>query len=94
MDETTNEEICQAVQDAQKAEYKVTDSGDCGSDDEAPCPTHHEVLQAVSVINSYIDNLDDALARKLEVILGSFTRQIHLDESHKMTSTYINEYFT
>ena len=86
LDEMTDEEICQAIQDAQRAEYEVTDSGDCGSDDKAPFPTHCEVLQAVSIINSYIDNLDNALAWKLEVILGSFTCQIHLDESHKMTS--------
>jgi hypothetical protein len=62
LDETTDEEICQAVQDARKAEYEATDSGDCGSDDEVHCPTRREVLQAVSVINSYIDNLNDALA--------------------------------
>ena len=48
----------------------------------------------MSVINSYVNNLDDAITQKLEVILGSFTRQIHLDKSRKMTSTYLNEYFT
>ena len=94
LDEMTDEEICQAIQDAWREEYKVTDSGDCGSDDKTHCPPHHEVLQAVCVINSHVDNLDDALAWKLEVILGSFTWHVHLDESHKMTSTYIDEYFT
>ena len=52
LDEMTDEKICQAVQDAWRAEYEVTDSGDCGSNDEAPFPTHYEALQAVSVINS------------------------------------------
>ena len=76
LDEMTNEEICQAVQDAQKAEYEVTDSGE--SDGEAPCPTHCEVLQAVSVINNYVDNLDDTLAQKLKVVLCAFTQQMSL----------------
>ena len=62
LDETTDEEICQAVQDARKAEYEVTDSRDCRSDDEVPCPTCREVLQAVSVINSYVSILDNTLA--------------------------------
>ena len=67
LDEMTDEEICQAVQDARKAEYEATDSGD-HSDDEAPCPTRREVLQAVSVINSYVDNLDDAIARLMSIL--------------------------
>lgn len=41
LDETTDEESCQVVQDAQKAEYKAMDGGDCDSDDEAPCPSHY-----------------------------------------------------
>jgi hypothetical protein len=33
------------------------------------CPMYHEVLQAASVIDKYIDTLDDPIACKLEGVL-------------------------
>ena len=57
-------------------------------------PTHCEVLQAVSVINNYIDTLDSASAHKLEAVLASFEHQMHLEESLDMKSTHLTDYFT
>ena len=72
-------------------------SGDHDFDDDAPadaCPTRQELLQAASVISSYVNTLDSTFARKLEVALASFGHQICLEESQSMTATHINDYFT
>ena len=58
------------------------------------CPTRHEVLQAVSVINNYVDTLDSASSCKLEAVLASFKHQMHSEESHNMKSTHLTDYFT
>ncbi|OAX34269.1 hypothetical protein K503DRAFT_699038, partial [Rhizopogon vinicolor AM-OR11-026] len=58
------------------------------------CPTHHEVFQAASVINRYVEHLDDPLARKLEATLASFGHQIRLEESRSMSPTRLTDYFT
>ena len=39
-----------------------------------PRPTRRDVLKAVSTIGRYIDDLDELTARKMEAILGSFSR--------------------
>ncbi|KAF8239648.1 hypothetical protein L208DRAFT_1236572 [Tricholoma matsutake] len=97
IDETTDEEICQAVLDAQKAQEEgPINGGDNDVDDDAPvepCPTHCEVLQAAAVINKYIDGVDDPSARKLEGILASFKCQMRLEMSSSMNSTHLTDYF-
>jgi hypothetical protein len=55
LDNMLNQEICKAVQDSHREVEAPIDSDD---DDNAPvdaCPTRREVLQAVSVINSYVN---------------------------------------
>jgi hypothetical protein len=98
LDEVTDEEICKAVLDAQKAqEEALINGGDDDIDDDArvePCPTCQEVLRAASVISRYADHVDDPVARKLEAVLASFGRQMCLEASHSMVSTRLNEYFT
>jgi hypothetical protein len=79
MDETTDEDICQAVLDA-KEDGRGDDTDDAFIE---PCLTHHEVLQAASVINRYIDSVDNPVARKLESILASFRCQIQYVWSHR-----------
>lgn len=97
IDETTDEEICQAVLDARKAQEEgPINGGDNDIDNDAPvepCPTRREVLQAASVINKYIDSVDDPVARKLEGILASFKRQMRLEMSFSMNSTQLTDYF-
>ncbi|KAF8232517.1 hypothetical protein L208DRAFT_1397341, partial [Tricholoma matsutake] len=97
IDETMDEEICQAVLDAQKAQEEgPINGGDNDIDDDAPvepCPTCREVLQAASVINKYIDSVDDPVACKLEGILASFKHQMRLEMSFSMNSTQLTDYF-
>ncbi|KAF8218789.1 hypothetical protein L208DRAFT_1419414, partial [Tricholoma matsutake] len=97
IDETMDEEICQAVLDAQKAQEEgPINGGDNDIDDDAPvepCPTCRKVLQAASVINKYIDSVDDPVACKLEGILASFKHQMRLEMSFSMNSTQLTDYF-
>ncbi|KAF8228864.1 hypothetical protein L208DRAFT_1402999 [Tricholoma matsutake] len=96
IDETTDEEICQAVLDAQKAQEEgLINGGDNDVDDDAPvepCPTCRKVLQAAAVINKYIDGVDDPSACKLEGILASFKHQMQLEMS-SMNSTHLTDHF-
>jgi hypothetical protein len=94
LDDTSDEEIFKAVQDSRKEAEASVNSG---FNDDAPidtCPTRRELLQAVSVINDYVNTLDSTFARKMEAVLASFNRQLRLDESRGMTSTHISDYFT
>jgi DDE superfamily endonuclease len=94
MEETTDEEICQAVLDAHKAQEESLIAGGDDNDDTAEtCPTRQEVLQAVWVINRYIDSLNDPVSRKLDTTLASFRRQMRLEASHSMVPTCLTDYF-
>ena len=57
-------------------------------------PTVCKVLQAVAVVNRYIDELDDPIAQKLEITLGSFNHQLHLHKAKSMKSTILTDYFS
>jgi len=98
IDETTDEEIYQAVIDARQAqENTIMNGGDDDAEDDGPIedrPTRREALQATSVVNQYINGLDDPVARKLEALLGSFAWRTRLDESHSQVSTRITDYFS
>ena len=98
IEETSDEEICKAVLDARKArEALAINGGDDIDDDDASgdvCPTSQEVLRAGAVIKRYVDGLDSAFARELEATLAILGRQIRLEESHKLTPTYIPNYFS
>jgi hypothetical protein len=95
-DDTTDEEICQAVLAAHNAEEQpINGRNDDVEDDTSPepCPTYREVFQAASVINRYAEHIDSPAARKLEAILASFGRQMWLDRSQALTTTHITDYF-
>jgi hypothetical protein len=98
MDGARDEEICQAVLAMRNAQEEgPINGGDDDVEDDsplAPCPTRHEVFRAASVINRYVEHLDDPLARKLEAILASFGCQMHLEESRSMSPTRLTDYFT
>jgi hypothetical protein len=71
-------------------------SGDDDMDDDAlvdELPSRHEVLKATSLINQYINSVDDPVARKLEAILHSFEWQLRLDIQQDMELTSITDYF-
>ncbi|KAI0270279.1 hypothetical protein BGY98DRAFT_981870 [Russula aff. rugulosa BPL654] len=92
VDDTTDEEICQAVLAAHNAqeEQPIDEENDTPLE---PCPTYREVFQAASVISRYAGHVDDPVARKLEAILASFGRQMRLERSQALTTTHITDYF-
>jgi len=97
MEATTDEEICRTVLATHKAqEGGPISSGDNDVVEDAPvepCPTHCELLQAVSTINRYVDYVDYLVARKLEGVLASFTHQLQLERSQTLMTTHILDYF-
>ena len=73
--ESSDKEIFEAVIGAIEAcENLELNGGENVKDDgsQEPCPTHHDVVKAVSTISKYLDNCKDSIAHKLEVLLSSF----------------------
>ena len=96
LSETSDREIYQAVMDASEArENSEINGGDDIDGDVAirPRPTRREVLQAMSTIGSYIEDLNDPIARKIEAVLGSFNMQVRLDEVNAMKPTFMTDYY-
>ncbi|KAI0249196.1 hypothetical protein BJV78DRAFT_1130098 [Lactifluus subvellereus] len=97
IDEMTDEEICQAVLAAQNAQEEGPING--GDDDVedntllGPNPTYREVFQALSVINRHVECHGDPLSRKVDAILASFGRQMHLERSQSLVPTCVTDYF-
>jgi hypothetical protein len=58
-----------------------------------PCQAQCEVLKAISTIGRYMDDLNELIACKMEVILGSFSRQLRLDETRTMKSSVLTNFF-
>ncbi|KAN0105414.1 hypothetical protein V8E52_003287 [Russula decolorans] len=46
-----------------------------------------------SLITDYTDTINDPIARKIEGLLSSFSRQICLEQSRGMKETVITDYF-
>jgi hypothetical protein len=98
MDETTDEEICHAVQNSRKVQEISCSggSGDDDADDDAQpeeFPSHQEVLRATSIIEEFVARMDDQLARKMESLLHSFRQQLHLEAARNMVAMSITDYF-
>ena len=88
--EISDLEIFDAVRETQE-------DGDAGEGDNEvvlDCPTRREVLQAAAVLTRYAGTLDNALARKVEDVLASFSRQLRLDSHSNMVPTSITDYFS
>lgn len=97
MTEASDQEIYEAVMDAVKAREDIKINGGDDVDNLETLletqPTCCEVLKAVSTIGMYVGTMNDPLARKMETILGSFNRQLRLDESKAMRNTSLVDYF-
>jgi hypothetical protein len=96
--ETSDCEIYQAVMVAidarENAEMNGGDDVDVDSDIPLePHPTRREVLKAVSTIGRYIEDLNEPIARKMEAILGSFSRQLRFDETRTMRNSVLTDFF-
>jgi hypothetical protein len=97
-DEGTEEDICRAVLERREAEQdREKNAGDGVDDDpdESPeiKPSRREALAAVSTISKYIADLNEPFAHKLEVVLMSFSHQMHLDTSNSLRSTTLTDFF-
>jgi len=94
MEETTDEEICQAVLGVRDSQKEGALDGDVDGDGVVePCPTYREVCEATSIINRYVEHIDDPIAHKFEVMLASIGRQIRLERAQALTITHITDYF-
>ena len=97
--ETSDKEIYQAVMDSIMARENIEINGgdDVNGDDIdisiEPCPTYRDVLKAASAIGRYIEDLNCPIARKIEALLGSFNRQLQLEETKSMKDTVLTDLF-
>ena len=93
--ETSDQEIYEAVVDAIRARENVDINGgdDVDNDPIEPLPMRRDVLMAVSTIEKYTNDLNDPMARKIEALLGSFNRQLHLEESRGMKDVVLTNFF-
>lgn len=92
--ETSDKEIYQAVIDA----IEARDAMDINGGDELdvvvePVPTRRELLKAVSTIRKYTDGSNNSLARKIDALLGTFTRQLRFEETQRMKDSVITDFF-
>ena len=97
--ETSDKEIYQAVMDSIMAcENIEINGGDNVNEDDIdisiePCPTYCDVLKVASTISRYIEDLNCPIACKIEALLGSFNRQLLLEETKSMKDTILNDFF-
>jgi hypothetical protein len=92
----SDEEIYQAIINSIIARENIEiNSGDVVDDNGPvePYPTRCEVLKAVPTIGKYTNDLNDPVARKIEALLGSFTRQLHLEETRHMKNAVLTDFF-
>jgi NAD-dependent oxidoreductase involved in siderophore biosynthesis len=62
--------------------------------DSETLPAHRELIKAVSTIRRCIEDLNDPIARNLEVNLASFNMNIHLEGTRHMKKSLLTDFFT
>jgi len=75
-----------------KKNIKINGGDDINISHEPP-PTRRDILKATSTIGKYTDGMNDPIARKMEVILDTFTRQLCLDETRTMKNSVLTDFF-
>lgn len=94
MDATTDEEICQTVLAAHKAQEEEGDDDAEEDTPVEPCPTYHEFFQAASTMNRFVKcAASDPVARRFECELASFACHVQSERSRAATATHITDYF-
>ena len=58
-----------------------------------PCLTWSEVLKASLTLQRYAEDVNDPIACRLEIILGSFNVKIHLDQAKSMWDMVVTDFF-
>ncbi|KAH0840367.1 hypothetical protein J3R83DRAFT_1390, partial [Lanmaoa asiatica] len=94
--DASDEDIYDAVMDAQAARESSKDDNDENDSDEhiELTPTRKEALQAITVLRRFANEVDDSLARKVEGVLGSFGRMIRVHELKGLKDTKLTGFFT
>ncbi|KAJ6616273.1 hypothetical protein B0H10DRAFT_1697728, partial [Mycena sp. CBHHK59/15] len=95
MNETTDQEICDAVNEklAEEQMLEIHGGDDHDSTAQVPRPSRQQALEAASTLREYISDHDDAFACQLEAILAIFGRQTRLDDMKTMWDTQMIDYF-
>jgi len=96
MQETSDKGIFDAVMECKKARENAHIMGGDDVDDTSPCeplPSRCEVLHAALVINRYVQNIDDPLARRVEAVLGSLGRQTRYEAQLDKVESKITDFF-
>ncbi|KIJ26255.1 hypothetical protein M422DRAFT_192480 [Sphaerobolus stellatus SS14] len=97
MEESTDQDIYQAVINAIEARENAETNGGDDVDIDVPVetrPTYREVIQAASLISRYLGSVNSPSARQLEGSLDSFRCQLRSEQPQYMKSTTITNYFT
>ena len=95
--EATENDIYEAVMDAQRVRNGLNVDDDDLENDVAPAkpgPTRREALQAVLTLQEYVGTINDPFVRKLEVMLNSFGWTTRAMEAQSMKDTKLTDYFT
>lgn len=95
VDDISDEEIFRSVVDMREAEQMMEVNG--GYDDEDDVdqkPTRNEALAAAFTLRSYVADINEPYARRLESIIATFGRQTRLEEAQALEPTFITDYFT
>ena len=56
-------------------------------------PTRRDVFKAASTIIKYTNDLNDPLSRRIETLLGSFNRQLCLEETRNLKNAVLTDFF-
>ena len=92
----SDKEIYQAVINVIDAGENIKVNGGDDIDNNGPIephPTWCNILKAVSMIGKYTNDLNDPLAQKNEALLGTFTRQLCLEETRAMKDAVLTDFF-
>ena len=90
-EDVTEEDIFETIQQHRDTEEDNNDGND--PDSNAKKPNRKEALIAASTIQQYVVDINELFAWKLEEVLASFGRQIHLEDSQAMRAMQITDYF-
>ena len=95
--ESSDADISQAVTEAFEAHKNLEINGGDDVDKDSPvkpCPAQSHVLQATSMITDYHITENNTLTRKIEKLLGTFSRCLHIDATKSMKNTVSTDFYT
>ena len=94
--EASDADIYQAVTEAFEAHenFKINSGDDVDEDGPVkPCPAWSDVLQATLMINDYLAMENNTFAWEVEKVMGTFSRQLHINVAMGMKNTVITDFY-